>query len=44
MRALYHIEQSLNELNETLIASGGELSPELETQLAITQEIGRAHV
>ena len=37
MRALYHIEQSLNELNETLIASGGEISPELETQLAITQ-------
>lgn len=38
MRALYHIEQSLNELNESLIANGGELSPELETQLAITQQ------
>jgi len=38
MRALYHIEQELNEINETLINSGGELSPELETRLAITQE------
>jgi len=38
MRALYHIERELNEINETLINSGGELSPELEIKLAITQE------
>lgn len=38
MRALYHIERELNEINETIINSGGELSPELETKLAITQE------
>lgn len=38
MRALYHIEQELNEINETLISSGGELSPELEQRLAITQQ------
>ena len=38
MRSLYHIERELNEINETLINSGGELSPELETKLAITQE------
>lgn len=37
-RALYQIEQSLNDLNEQLIASGGELSPEIESQLAITQQ------
>lgn len=38
MRAIYHIEQELNEINETLISSGGELSPELEQRLAITQQ------
>ena len=38
MRALFHIEQELNAINEELINSGGELSPELETTLAITQE------
>lgn len=37
-RALYQIEQSLNELNEIIIAAGGELTPELESKLAITQE------
>ena len=38
MRSLYHIEQELNEINETLINSGGELTPELEQRLSITQE------
>jgi len=38
MRSLYHIERELNEINETLINSGGELSPEIETRLAITQD------
>lgn len=37
MRSLYHIERELNEINETLINSGGELSPEIEARLAITQ-------
>jgi hypothetical protein len=37
MRSLYHIEQSLAEINDQIIASSGELTPELETQLAITQ-------
>ena len=38
MRALYHIEQELNEINEALINSGGELTTELEQRLSITQE------
>ncbi len=38
MRALYHIEKELNELNEILINSGGELTPEIETRLVISQE------
>lgn len=38
MRALYHIERELDEINETLINSGGEISPKLEKRLAITQE------
>lgn len=38
MRALYHIEQELNAINEELINAGGEITPELESKLAITQE------
>jgi len=38
MRALYHIERELNELNEILVNSGGELTPEIEKRLAISQE------
>jgi hypothetical protein len=37
MRALYNIERELNELNEILVNSGGELTPEIETRLAISQ-------
>ena len=37
MRALYHIKQSLAEINEQIIAASGELTPELESQLSITQ-------
>lgn len=36
-RSLYHIERELNELNEILVNSGGELTPEIETRLAISQ-------
>lgn len=36
-RALYHIQQELSVINEELISSGGELTPELESKLAITQ-------
>lgn len=38
MRALYHITSELNAINEELISAGGELTPELESKLAITQE------
>jgi len=38
MRALYHIESELNNINEQLIESGGELSPELQDKLAMTRE------
>lgn len=37
MRALYHIEQELSAINEELMSAGGELTPELENKLAITQ-------
>ena len=37
-RALYHIESELNNINEQLIESGGELSPELQDKLAMTRE------
>jgi len=37
MRALYNITQELNSINEELIASSGEITPEMETKLAITQ-------
>lgn len=36
-RALYHITTELTSINEELIASGGELTPEMESKLAITQ-------
>jgi hypothetical protein len=35
---IYQIEQSYNQLAEELIENGGELTPELETALAITEE------
>lgn len=35
---IYQIEQSYNQLAEELIDNGGELTPELETALAITEE------
>lgn len=35
---IYQIEQSYNQLAEELINNGGELTPELETALAITEE------
>lgn len=35
---IYQIEQSYNQLAEELIDNGGELTPELEQQLAITEE------
>ena len=38
MRTLYHIESELNNINEQLIESGGELSPELQDKLAMTRE------
>jgi len=38
MRALYHITSELEAINEELISAGGEITPELESKLAITQE------
>lgn len=35
---IFQIEQSYNQLAEELIDNGGELTPELETALAITEE------
>lgn len=35
---IYQIEQRYNQLAEELIDNGGELTPELETALAITEE------
>ena len=35
---IYQIEQNYNQLAEELIDNGGELTPELETALAITEE------
>lgn len=35
---IYQIEQSYNQLAEELMENGGELTPELETALAITEE------
>jgi hypothetical protein len=35
---IYQIEQSYNQLAEELIENGGELTPSLEDQLAITEE------
>lgn len=35
---IYQIEQSYNQLAEELIENGGELTPSLEEQLAITEE------
>lgn len=35
---IYQIEQNYNQLAEELIDNGGELTPELEEQLAITEE------
>jgi hypothetical protein len=37
MRALYHIDQELQAINDELIASQGEISDELFNKLAITQ-------
>lgn len=37
-RALYHISNELDNINEQLIESGGELSPELQDKLAMTRE------
>ena len=37
-RTIYQIEQSYNQLAEELIENGGELTPLLEKQLAITEE------
>jgi len=36
--SIYQIEQSYNQLAEELIENGGELTPELEQSLAITEE------
>jgi hypothetical protein len=36
--SIYQIEQSYNQLAEELIENGGELTPELSEQLAITEE------
>ena len=35
---IYQIEQSYNQLAEELMENGGELTPSLEEQLAITEE------
>jgi hypothetical protein len=37
MRALYHINEELNAINEELMAAQGELTPELENKLVITK-------
>jgi hypothetical protein len=37
MRALYHIDQELQAINEELMAAQGELTPELENKLVITK-------
>ena len=37
MRALYHISQELQAINDELIASGGEITDDLQNKLAITQ-------
>lgn len=37
MRALYHITSELEAINEELMSAGGEVTPELENKLAITQ-------
>ena len=36
--SIYNIEQNYNQLAEELIENGGELTPSLEEQLAITEE------
>jgi hypothetical protein len=38
MRALYHINEELNAINEELMAAQGELTPELENKLVITKQ------
>ena len=38
MRALYHIDQELNAINEELMAAQGEITPELENKLVITKQ------
>ena len=38
MRALYHIDEELNAINEELMAAQGELTPELENKLVITKQ------
>lgn len=38
LKTIYQIEQSYNQLAEELMENGGELTPELETALAITEE------
>ena len=38
MRALYHINEELNAINEEIMAAQGELTPELENKLVITKQ------
>jgi hypothetical protein len=38
MRALYHINEELNAINEELMAAQGELTPELQNKLVITKQ------